>query len=138
MGKEDVGKNFPHLLRKVTQEGRFITWLSDPMHGNTVKADNGYKTRIFDDILIEIKTFFDIHHSEGTIPGGVHLEMTGTNVTECVGGLHPVTVNTLGERYHTHCDPRLNAEQSLELAFLLSGLLQEKREDGQAALSRSA
>ena len=96
-----------------------VGWCSDPMHGNTVKASSGFKTRKMDDIMTEVKGFFEIHNEMNTIPGGVHFEMTGQNVTECVGGVY--------DRYHTHCDPRLNATQSLELAFLVADLLTENR-----------
>lgn len=127
MGRDKIEEAFPPLLRRVTQEKRHVVWVCDPMHGNTVKAENGYKTRFFNHILDELKNFFHIHKAENTIPGGVHFEMTGSNVTECVGGTRPVTVDALGDRYHSHCDPRLNAEQSLELAFLVAELLQEIR-----------
>ncbi len=99
------------------------------MHGNTIKAANGYKTRPFDLILKEVGSFFDVHRAEGTHPGGVHLEMTGQNVTECIGGAREVTETDLSDRYHTHCDPRLNADQAIELAFLISDRLKRDRSD---------
>ena len=104
-----------------------VGWCSDPMHGNTVKASSGFKTRKMDDIMKEVKGFFEVHNEMNTIPGGVHFEMTGQNVTECVGGVYEVNESNLADRYHTHCDPRLNATQSLELAFLVADLLTENR-----------
>jgi 3-deoxy-7-phosphoheptulonate synthase len=97
------------------------------MHGNTITAASGYKTRPFDRILQEVKTFFAVHAAEGTYAGGVHLEMTGKNVTECTGGARAITDEDLNDRYHTVCDPRLNAEQSIDLAFLLADLLKDER-----------
>lgn len=97
------------------------------MHGNTIKADNGYKTREVSKILSEVKQFFEVHRAEGTYAGGVHFEMTGQNVTECIGGARPVTVDSLGNRYHTHCDPRLNADQALELAYLIAETMKDCR-----------
>ncbi|MDB2414276.1 3-deoxy-7-phosphoheptulonate synthase class II [Rickettsiales bacterium] len=120
MGADNVGKILPPLLRKVKSEGRNVIWSSDPMHGNTIKSPNGYKTRPFNKILAEVKSVFDIHKSEGTYAGGIHIEMTGQNVTECVGGAQAISEVNLKDRYHTHCDPRLNASQSIELAFLLA------------------
>lgn len=105
-----------------------MVWCCDPMHGNTVKASSGYKTRRVDDIFREVQGFFDAHDEVGTYPGGVHFEMTGKNVTECVGGIIEVTEEKLGDRYHTHCDPRLNAGQALELAFLIADLLKRRRD----------
>src|SRR3546814_3856064 len=101
-------------------------WSSDPMHGNTVKSSTGYKTRRFDAILHEVGTFFDIHHAEGTYPGGVHFELTGQDVTECTGGAQAITDHVLSQRYHTACDPRLNANQALELAFLTAAKLRSE------------
>jgi 3-deoxy-7-phosphoheptulonate synthase len=125
-GAGKVGDNLPRLIRTVQQEGANVVWSCDPMHGNTIKAASGYKTRPFDSVLREVREFFAIHKAEGTIPGGVHFEMTGKDVTECTGGLRAVKDEDLSDRYHTACDPRLNASQSLELAFLvaeeLSGL----------------
>ena len=127
MGADKVGDLLPGLLRAVKREGRTVVWSCDPMHGNTVTSANGYKTRRFDQIVDEVKRFFAIHTAEGTYAGGVHLEMTGKNVTECTGGARAITDADLDDRYHTFCDPRLNAEQSIELAFLLAGLLKDER-----------
>jgi len=120
MGHEKVEDALAPLVRKVKEEGRSVVWSCDPMHGNTIKANSGYKTRRFDHILGEVKGFFAVHQAEGTHPGGVHFEMTGSNVTECVGGAHDIKDEDLSSRYHTHCDPRLNANQALELAFLIA------------------
>jgi 3-deoxy-7-phosphoheptulonate synthase len=125
-----AGKVFDHLpprVRAVEREGRAVVWSCDPMHGNTIKAVTGYKTRPFDLILKEVRAFFEVHAGEGTFPGGVHIEMTGKNVTECTGGARAITDEDLSDRYHTHCDPRLNADQSLELAFLIAELLKKSR-----------
>lgn len=128
MGASKVGDIFPNLLKKVKAEGRNVLWSCDPMHGNTIKADNGYKTRDFDAILSEVKQFFQVHKSEGTYAGGIHLEMTGQNVTECTGSCSSaVTQESLSSRYHTQCDPRLNADQALELAFMIADTLKEAR-----------
>jgi len=128
-GADKVAKHLPALIRTVTREGKAVVWACDPMHGNTIKAGNtGYKTRPFDLILSEVESFFDIHRSEGTHAGGIHVEMTGQNVTECVGGAKAVTETDLSDRYHTHCDPRLNADQSLELAFIVAERLKRERE----------
>jgi hypothetical protein len=113
----------PPLLDAIKRDGRRILWICDPMHGNTEATANGYKTRPFDRILAEVRSFIDVAEAEGVHPGGVHLEMTGQNVTECLGGAQAVTEDDLSSRYHTHCDPRLNAGQSLELAFLLAEML---------------
>ena len=126
MGAEKVEGKLPGLLRAVKRAGRNVTWLCDPMHGNGVKA-GAYKTRSFDAILSEVRGFFDCHAAEGTIPGGVHVEMTGQNVTECLGGAHRLTEADLAANYATFCDPRLNAEQSLELAFLIAEELKARR-----------
>jgi 3-deoxy-7-phosphoheptulonate synthase len=115
------------LIRAVKREGRNVVWSCDPMHGNTITASNGYKTRPFELILKEVKSFFEVHAGEGTYAGGVHLEMTGQNVTECTGGARAITDADLNDRYHTVCDPRLNAEQSIDLAFLLAELLKKER-----------
>ncbi len=104
-----------------------MVWSSDPMHGNTVKTTAGVKTRLFNQILAEVRAFFEIHHAEGTYPGGLHCEMTGQNVTECLGGAHAITEQGLADKYTTRCDPRLNANQSLELAFLLSDFHKKAR-----------
>ena len=127
MGAERVGEHLPSLIRAVTREGRKVVWTCDPMHANTVKSSTGYKTRQFDRILAEVRAFFAVHRAEGTHPGGVHFEMTGQNVTECVGGTQAVSEASLGDRYHTHCDPRLNATQALELAFLIAEALKDER-----------
>lgn len=127
MGADKVEAHFPRLLRKVKEEGRQVLWSSDPMHGNTIKASSGYKTRDFAKILSEVKQFFQVHRAEGTIAGGIHIEMTGQNVTECIGGSRPITEDGLSDRYHTHCDPRMNADQSLELAFLIAETLKQAR-----------
>jgi 3-deoxy-7-phosphoheptulonate synthase len=126
-GAEKVGEHLPGLVRAVKREGRNVVWSCDPMHGNTVKAGSGYKTRPFDLILSEIGSFFDIHRAEGTHAGGIHLEMTGKNVTECTGGARAISDAELQDRYHTHCDPRLNAEQALEAAFLVAELLKKEK-----------
>nr|CAD1844976.1 unnamed protein product [Ananas comosus var. bracteatus] len=127
MGAENMRVKLPHLIRAVRQAGLIVTWVSDPMHGNTMKAPCGLKTRAFDAIRSELRAFFDVHDREGSYPGGVHLEMTGQNVTECIGGSKAVTFDDLSSRYHTHCDPRLNASQSLELAFAIAERLRKKR-----------
>jgi 3-deoxy-7-phosphoheptulonate synthase len=127
MGADKVEAHFPRLLRKVKEEGRQVLWSSDPMHGNTIKASSGYKTRDFAQILSEVKQFFHVHRAEGTVAGGIHIEMTGQNVTECIGGSRPITEAGLSDRYHTHCDPRMNADQSLELAFMIAETLKQAR-----------
>ncbi|AZO23371.1 MULTISPECIES: class II 3-deoxy-7-phosphoheptulonate synthase [unclassified Mesorhizobium] len=123
-GSDKVAEHLPKLVRAVKKEGRNVVWSSDPMHGNTIEAA-GYKTRPFDRILKEVQTFFEVHRAEGTHPGGIHVEMTGKNVTECTGGARAITAENLQDRYHTHCDPRLNADQAIELAFLVSDLLKK-------------
>src|SRR5499433_1403905 len=127
MGFDKIGDLLPPLLRAFTREKREVVWSCDPMHGNTITSGSGYKTRPFDRILSEVKSFFTIHQAEGTYAGGVHLEMTGQNVTECTGGARAISDEDLNDRYHTFCDPRLNAEQSIELAFLLAELLKKER-----------
>jgi len=127
MGADKVEQKLPALLRAVAREGRTVAWVCDPMHGNTVKSANGYKTRPFDRILAEVRGFFAAHAAEGTHPGGVHFEMTGQDVTECTGGAQAITDSGLSLRYHTHCDPRLNGAQALELAFLIAEELQRLR-----------
>jgi 3-deoxy-7-phosphoheptulonate synthase len=127
-GADKVGDHLPALLRAVKREGRVVLWSCDPMHGNTITSASGYKTRPFDLILKEVRNFFDIHVAEGTYAGGVHLEMTGKNVTECTGGARAISDADLNDRYHTVCDPRLNAEQAIDLAFLLSDLLRKERQ----------
>ena len=136
MGAKDVRTKLPPLLKAVKAHGASVVWCCDPMHGNTIKASSGYKTRRVEDVFKEVEGFFDAHDSEGTYPGGVHFEMTGQNVTECVGGVVEVTEEGLGDRYHTHCDPRLNAGQSLELAFLLADLMKRRR-DASAKLKQA-
>jgi len=126
MGADKIGNVLPGLIRAVEREGRKVVWSCDPMHSNTVSA-NGYKTRHVDAILAEVRAFFQVHKAEGTYAGGVHFEMTGQDVTECVGGGQAIKEANLGDRYHTHCDPRLNATQALELAFLLAEQLKEER-----------
>ncbi len=132
-GHDKVENALPRLVRAVRREGRNVVWSCDPMHGNTVKAGNGYKTRPFDRILSEVKSVFAVHRAEGTYAGGIHVEMTGQNVTECTGGAIAITDEGLADRYHTQCDPRLNASQSLELAFLLADALKGARVDQAAA-----
>ena len=136
-GAEKVEEMLPPLVRAVETEGRKIVWACDPMHGNTVKASSGYKTRLFDRILAEVRGFFAVHRAEGTHAGGVHFEMTGQDVTECVGGAQAITEDALATRYHTHCDPRLNGSQALELAFLIADALKKERTD-QNAQARAA
>jgi 3-deoxy-7-phosphoheptulonate synthase len=131
-GADKVEAHLPALVRAVQREGRHVIWSCDPMHGNTVKAGSGFKTRPFDRILAEVRQVFGVHRAEGSYMGGIHIEMTGQNVTECTGGAIAVTDEGLGDRYHTHCDPRLNAGQALELAFLLAEELAAIR-NGQAA-----
>jgi 3-deoxy-7-phosphoheptulonate synthase len=126
-GSDKIAARLPALMDATRREGRRVVWATDPMHGNTLVANNGYKTRPFDRILAEVKSFIEIAEAEGVHPGGVHLEMTGQNVTECVGGARKVTEGDLGDRYHTHCDPRLNADQALELAFLVAEKLKTER-----------
>ena len=126
-GAGNVGDHLPRLIKAVKQEGANVVWCCDAMHGNTIKSSTGYKTRPFESVLREVREFFEIHNAEGTIPGGVHFEMTGQDVTECTGGVRAVTDENLSDRYHTACDPRLNASQSLELAFLVADELVKRR-----------
>jgi 3-deoxy-7-phosphoheptulonate synthase len=126
-GSDGVGEGLPKLLSRVKAEGRKVVWSCDPMHGNTIKASTGFKTRPFDRILSEVQDFFAIHQAEGTHAGGVHFEMTGQDVTECLGGAQAISEEDLSSRYHTHCDPRLNASQALELAFLLADGIKKER-----------
>ena len=119
-GADDVEKFLPKLIKAVKKEGLNVVWSCDPMHGNTIKAATGFKTRTFDSVVKEVKNFFRIHQAEGTYAGGLHIEMTGQDVTECTGGAQKISENDLSNRYRTHCDPRLNADQALELAFLIS------------------
>jgi 3-deoxy-7-phosphoheptulonate synthase len=127
-GADKAPKHLPQLVQAVKREGRGVVWSCDPMHGNTIKAANGYKTRPFEAIMQEIRTFFAVHRAEGTHAGGIHLEMTGKNVTECTGGARALTDADLHDRYHTYCDPRLNAEQALEVAFETAALIKEERQ----------
>jgi 3-deoxy-7-phosphoheptulonate synthase len=131
-GAGKVAEHLPRLVKAVEEEGAKVTWVCDPMHGNTIKSSSGYKTRPFDSVLREVQDFFAVHTAEGTIPGGVHFEMTGQDVTECTGGVRAVTDENLSLRYHTACDPRLNASQSLELAFLVAEELSGLRSKRQA------
>ena len=128
MGAEKVEGALPALLRAVKREGRAVVWSCDPMHGNTIKSTSGYKTRPFDRILAEVRGFFAAHMAEGTYAGGVHVEMTGKDVTECTGGAQAISDAALADRYHTYCDPRLNGAQALELAFLVAEQLKAERE----------
>lgn len=125
MGQEHIAEELPPLVRAVKEAGRTVVWSCDPMHGNTIKSPSGTKTRKFTDILSEVRQFFAVHQAEGTIAGGVHFEMTGQDVTECLGGAQAISELNLNDRYHTHCDPRLNASQALELAFLISEMLKQ-------------
>lgn len=131
-GAGKVAEHLPRLVKAVEEEGAKVTWVCDPMHGNTVKSSTGYKTRPFESVLREVQDFFAVHSAEGTTPGGVHFEMTGQDVTECTGGVREVTDENLSDRYHTACDPRLNASQSLELAFLVAEELSDLRHKRQA------
>ncbi|OIQ27807.1 MAG: 3-deoxy-7-phosphoheptulonate synthase [Alphaproteobacteria bacterium MedPE-SWcel] len=135
-GAGKAGEHLPRLVKAVKEEGANVTWVCDPMHGNTIKSATGYKTRPFDSVLREVRDFFGVHQAEGTIPGGVHFEMTGQDVTECTGGVRDVTEEDLSDRYHTACDPRLNASQSLELAFLVAEEVSRlrTRDDNRAAI----
>jgi 3-deoxy-7-phosphoheptulonate synthase len=126
-GAGSVAEHLPRLIRTVQEEGANVLWSCDAMHGNTIKSSTGYKTRPFESVLREVREFFQIHAAEGTVPGGVHFEMTGKDVTECTGGVRAVTDEDLSDRYHTACDPRLNASQSLELAFLVAEELLARR-----------
>ncbi len=132
-GADNVGDHLPALIRAVEREGKSVVWSCDPMHGNTIKSSSGFKTRPFERVLQEVREFFAIHKAEGTYAGGVHFEMTGKDVTECTGGVRAVTDEDLNLRYHTACDPRLNAGQALELAFLVSEELHERREEQRQA-----
>ena len=131
MGADSVREALAPLVRAVAREGRTVVWSCDPMHGNTIKAASGYKTRVLEQILDEVQGFFEVHRAEGTHAGGIHVEMTGRDVTECVGGVQEISEDGLSGRYHTHCDPRLNASQSIELAFRIAQMLRAERERGQ-------
>lgn len=130
MGARSVRETLAPLVRAVEREGRRVVWSCDPMHANTIKSASGYKTRVFDQVLEEVQGFFEVHRAEGTHAGGIHIEMTGQDVTECVGGVQEISEDGLAGRYHTHCDPRLNASQSLELAFRIAQMLRDERGDG--------
>ena len=119
-GADNVEKYLPKLIKSVKKEGLNVVWSCDPMHGNTIKAATGFKTRTFDSVVKEVKNFFAVSQSEGSYAGGLHVEMTGQDVTECTGGAQKISEKDLSNRYRTHCDPRLNADQALELAFLIS------------------
>jgi len=127
MGADKVSSHLPRVISAIENEGKKVVWVCDPMHGNTIKASSGFKTRPLNNIISEIEQFFQIHRAEGSYPGGIHLEMTGQDVTECIGGIQEIKDSDLKSRYHTYCDPRLNASQSLELAFLLSEFLKDER-----------
>jgi 3-deoxy-7-phosphoheptulonate synthase len=137
-GAEKVGDHLPAMVRAIQREGRAVVWSCDPMHGNTISSNSGYKTRPFDRILSEVKAFFGVHAAEGTHAGGVHLEMTGQDVTECIGGARAITYEDLSDRYHTVCDPRLNAEQSIDMAFLIAELLKQERAGKAAPMPAAA
>jgi 3-deoxy-7-phosphoheptulonate synthase len=126
-GAGTVGDHLPRLIKAVEEEGAKVVWSCDPMHGNTIKSASGFKTRPFESVLREVQEFFGVHNAEGTYPGGVHFEMTGKDVTECTGGVRAVSDEDLSSRYHTACDPRLNASQSLELAFLVAEEIEKHR-----------
>ncbi len=134
-GAGKVAEHLPRLIKQVQEMGANVVWTCDAMHGNTIKSPSGYKTRPFDSVLAEVREFFAVHRDHGTIPGGVHFEMTGQDVTECTGGVRAVTDEDLSDRYHTACDPRLNASQSLELAFLVADELSALRQDRMRAAS---
>ena len=138
MGADEVQSKLPALVRAVKREGRAVVWSCDPMHGNTVKSSSGFKTRAVNRILAEVRGFFAVHAAEGTHAGGVHFEMTGQDVTECIGGAQAITDETLKDRYHTHCDPRLNASQSLELAFTIAEELKRARSGERRLAAASA
>ena len=128
-GHDKVEDGLPKLVRAVKREGHPVVWSCDPMHGNVIKSESGFKTRPFDRILAEVRGFFAVHRAEGTHAGGIHIEMTGQDVTECTGGAIAITDEALADRYHTHCDPRLNAAQSIELAFLMADMLNLEASD---------
>ena len=137
-GHDKVGASLPPLLRAVQRAGRKVLWVCDPMHGNTIKTANGFKTRPTERIVSEIRSFFDICRTEGAYAGGIHLEMTGKNVTECTGGARALSESDLHDRYHTYCDPRLNAEQAIEIAFLVAELLKAERSSADLAPGEAA
>jgi 3-deoxy-7-phosphoheptulonate synthase len=138
MGADKMGEKLPPLVRAVEREGFRVVWSCDPMHGNTIKSSNGYKTRSFDRILSEVRDFFAVHQAESSHAGGIHIEMTGQEVTECLGGAQEITEHTLADRYHTHCDPRLNASQSIELAFQTAEMLKKERAGAAAHIAEAS
>ncbi|MBT5048370.1 MAG: 3-deoxy-7-phosphoheptulonate synthase class II [Rhodospirillaceae bacterium] len=138
MGHDAVEEKLPPLIRAVEREGRTVVWSCDPMHANTTTSATGYKTRAFNQVRDEVERCFAVHRAEGTYLGGIHLELTGQNVTECVGGAREITEAGLADRYHTHCDPRLNADQSLDLAFLIAEMLKEERVSRNGATQEAA
>ncbi len=138
MGHDQVEARLPELIRAVEREGRIVVWSCDPMHGNTITSANGYKTRPFDQVMDEARRCFAVHRAEGSYLGGIHVELTGQNVTECIGGAQAITEAGLADRYHTHCDPRLNADQSLELAFLIAEMLKQDRDQRNGAAKKTA
>ena len=127
MGADKVHEHLPCLIKAIEREGKTVVWSCDPMHANTIKSQSGYKTRPFERVLTEVRRFFEVHEAEGTYAGGIHIEMTGQDVTECLGGAQAISDEALSERYHTHCDPRLNASQSLELSFMVADFLKNQR-----------
>ncbi len=138
MSADDVEAKLPPLVRAVKRAGKKVIWSCDPMHGNTIKSSTGYKTRPFDRILAEVRGFFAVHRAEGSHAGGLHFEMTGQDVTECIGGAQAISEASLGDRYHTHCDPRLNASQALELAFLIAEQLKAERDNGSGRIAAAS
>ena len=126
MGAQLVREKLPEIIRTVTESGAKVLWVCDPMHGNTYEAPSGYKTRRFDDVMDEVRGFFEVHKTLGTHPGGIHIELTGDDVTECVGGGEQISEEDLSHRYETACDPRLNHTQSLELSFLVAEMLRDR------------
>ena len=127
MGADKVHEHLPGLIKAIEREGKTVVWSCDPMHANTIKSQSGYKTRPFERVLTEVRRFFEVHEAEGTYAGGIHIEMTGQDVTECLGGAQAISDEALSDRYHTHCDPRLNASQSLELSFMVADFLKNQR-----------
>jgi len=138
MGSDKVHEHLPALIRAIEREGKTVVWSCDPMHANTIKAQTGYKTRPFDRILTEVRRFFEVHEAEGSYAGGIHIEMTGQDVTECIGGAQAISDEALSERYHTHCDPRLNASQSLELSFMVADFLKTRRIDNDKRIAEAS
>ena len=137
LGADKLAEQLPPMVRAVKREGKAVVWSCDPMHGNTFETNTGYKTRPFDNILSEVRTFMEVLPAEGAYPGGVHVEMTGQNVTECLGGAaKEVTLEDLSDRYHTHCDPRLNGQQALDLAFLIAEQLRGVRAHERQTVAR--